>query len=178
MPEDYREDSQALYGGHETGVCRVATLADSNHGEKAMNVIYNASLDVSATDEELIDCMRRMKVVRETKTAQHVICSFRGYDNDPREAWAIPEIRALCKRLMLLGFISYLDPSVTLPFKHIADAPDYIKTGFGSLEVWLASENRGGYEVEIPTEELLRFFEETLPKSNAKSDSLVGEFRG
>ena len=61
------------------------------------------------------------------------VCGVRGFSNNPRELYDIPEVRAFCRRLVTLGFISYLDFSTVFH----PDLPSLAKSGWGAAEVWL-----------------------------------------
>ena len=66
-------------------------------------------LGINATDGDILDQMRIMKRAREERSYDNVVCTIRGYDDDHRELYDIPEVRSFCRRLLSLGFISYLD---------------------------------------------------------------------
>ena len=52
---------------------------------------------------------------RENRTYSNVVCTVRGFSDDKRNLFEIPEIRAFCRRVVNLGFISYLDFTTTVP---------------------------------------------------------------
>ncbi len=58
--------------------------------------VHIVEIGRNATDDDILDQMRIMKRVRETKTFDDIVCTLRGFDGDPRELFEIPEVRALC----------------------------------------------------------------------------------
>jgi len=96
------------------------------------------NLGLAATNDDILDQMRVMKRGREEKLYQHVVCGLRDFGDDPRELYDIPEARAFCRRLVSLGFISYLDFSTLFA----QDLPEPAKAGWGAAEVWLCGEGR------------------------------------
>ena len=64
-------------------------------------------LGLDATNEDILDQMRVMKKARMDRAYDSVVCSIRGFADDPRELFEIPEVRAFCRRIINLGLISY-----------------------------------------------------------------------
>ena len=121
------------------------------------------------SDEGILSHMRTMKAARETHSWKHIRCLITGYDADPRELWDIPEVAELCKRLVAMGFISYLDFGNFPGIESVAN-----NMALGAAEVILIARGRmrGGYIFWTRefTEELFGAWAE----SNTEADSRVG----
>jgi hypothetical protein len=126
-------------------------------------------LGIDATNDDIIDQMRIMKRAREEGVYDNVICVIRAFDDDPRELYDIPEVRAFCRRIVNLAFISYLDVATTL----VPDAPELVRKGWGAAEAWLCAEGRYNTGTEL-TMELLGEIEKAVGESNEKADALLG----
>lgn len=128
------------------------------------------ALSIYATNEDIQKSMAKRKEQRETGT-KHVTCTISGFEHDPRELHEIPEVRAFCRRLINLAYISYLDYATTLPWS------DPLTQGsLGGLEIWLLSENLMAIEVEY-TKEMGERFYKVLMEANEKADKLCGPFK-
>ncbi len=123
------------------------------------------------TNEEVIDYIRTMKTARENGVKQ-VVCLIDGFNDDSRPLYAIPEARALCRRLVNLGFISYLN--VTTAVDGIGVEP-CLKNAWGALEIYLCGEGKMGSKVELTTEEFKKFTD-ALDVANEKANQAVGEY--
>lgn len=130
------------------------------------------AIELSLSNQELLDMMHKAKELREDGKFSNIICAVHGFDDDSRELYEIPEVRAFCRRLVCQGFISYLDFCTTVPEACDGETLD----GWGAMEVWLCSEGRLAKTVEI-TEPLLKEIEAVLLKSNAKADAAVGPMK-
>lgn len=121
---------------------------------------------IDETNEEIADYMRRMKAARENGV-KHVFLTIGGFNDDPRELYQIPEVRAFCRRLVNLGFTSYLDFTTTIGGE----------TGYGwaMAEVWLCANGRGKTMTSISPEELDEL-EREWAASNERADALIGPF--
>jgi hypothetical protein len=116
--------------------------------------------------------MREMKRVRERGAFVHIVCMIAEFDEDPRHLNDIPEVIALCRRLVSLGFISYLDFSTLLDPEH----SDRLGLAWGAVEVWMCAERKapgGSYEF---TRELVEEFKQALHRSNAIAEASVGKY--
>src|SRR5688500_6355492 len=112
--------------------------------------ILFVDLGLDASNDDILAKMRILKLVREENRSDNVVCCIRGFGVDPRELHEIPEVRAFCRRLTSLGFISYLD-FTTLFNPDLAEAA---AIAWGAAEVWLCGEGR--MRVGLPfTDELL-----------------------
>ena len=129
-------------------------------------------LGIDASNNDIIDQMRIMKRARQEGLYDNVICTIRGFDDDRRELYDIPEVRAFCRRLVNLAFISYLDFVTTI----VADAPEVVKKGWGAAEVWLCGEGRFSTGAEW-TIELIGEIEQAVGESNVKADALLGPMK-
>lgn len=128
-----------------------------------MMVIMTIGLD--ASNDDIKHMMDSMKEMRETKTATEIVVLIAGFDDDPREVYDIPEIRAFCRRLTCIGFISYLTAC--------ALADSLTKNALGAYEIWAIGEGKA----DKTFAELERYFRAALCASNAKADALCGEYK-
>jgi hypothetical protein len=133
--------------------------------------IYVFTLELSETNEAIQDFMHTMKSLREIQKDALIVCSIYGFDEDPRELHEIPEVRGFCRRLVSVGFISYLDYASTLLPEERQTAP-----GLGAFEVWACGEGimRNGLEF---TENLSARFNLVLRRANAAADKTCGLFQ-
>jgi hypothetical protein len=136
--------------------------------------ILHVDLGLNATNVDILDQMRVMKRCREEGFYQNVVCSIRGYHDDPRELYEIPEVRAFCRRLVCQGFVSYLDVSTTLP---ACNRPEEVQGAWGLFEVWFCSEGRTKRDMVFTREEImavLREMDAVILESNARADAALG----
>jgi hypothetical protein len=64
---------------------------------------------IDATNDDILDQMRIMKRGREKGISKYIVCTIRGFGDDHREIYEIPEVGAFCRRIVNLGFVSYLE---------------------------------------------------------------------
>jgi hypothetical protein len=105
------------------------------------------------TDEQLVAQIRAVM-----ERPADIILAVGGFDDDPRDLWDIPEVRAHFRRLVDFGLIAILVPSTGLGElcpAHLAGCP-----GLGGFEVWALGHG------------LLRGGPSTVP------EALVGTFTG
>jgi hypothetical protein len=126
-------------------------------------------LGLDATNADVVDQMRIMKLGREEGRYKNVFCMIRRFNDDPRELFEVPEVRAFCRRLVNLGFISYLDYSTMFTKK----TPETAKKGWGAAEVYLCGEGRLRHKNEL-TRELLDELQRVVCGSNEKADATLG----
>jgi len=142
---------------------------------KTNPTVFLANLHLSATNDDLIDMMRQMKAAREAGW-DSVICSIDGFGDDPRELWQIVEVRAFCRRLVTLGFVSYLD--VLAGMNPDPSTPNVIRMGFGAGEVWFISE---GLDISAQmftlTPEMIRELSRVMHAANKTSDAKLGKMK-
>jgi hypothetical protein len=125
-------------------------------------------LSIRETNDEILGYMRAMKAEREECSHNPIVCLIDGFNNDPRELFDIPEVRAFCRRLMTIGFASYLDYSTTLVPGHRA------KQAWGAFEVWLCAEGRmKAKSMDFP-KSILDEFWSALMQCNESSEKTVG----
>ena len=129
-------------------------------------------LGIDATNDDILDQMRKMKACREDGSYGHVVCTVRGFSEDKRDLFEIPEVRAFCRRVVNLGFISYLDFTTTFD----SSVPDIAKDAWGAAEVWLCGEVRLRKQVPL-NEELLAELQEVVCESNGKADAAIGPMK-
>src|SRR5262245_15035007 len=96
------------------------------------------NLGIDATTEDVFNQMLVMKKAREEGLYENVVCTIRGYADDRRELYEIPEVRDFCRHLVGLGFISYLDLSTIFN----PATPQLAKRGWGAAEVWLCGQGQ------------------------------------
>jgi len=129
-------------------------------------------LGIDATNDDILDQMRTMKARREDGSYGHVVCTLRGFAGDERPLFEIPEVRAFCRRVVNLGFISYLDFTTTFDSR----LPAIAKDGWGAAEVWLCGEGR--LQKQMPmTRELLDELQQAVSDSNEKADAALGPMK-
>jgi hypothetical protein len=93
----------------------------------------------------------------------------RGFSDDERSLFEIPEVRAFCRRVVNRGFISYLDFTTTFD----ATVPAIAKDGWCAAEVWLCGEGRLRGQMTL-TRELLDELQFVVCESNEKADAAIG----
>ena len=139
---------------------------------KTNPTVFAARLSLRDTTEEMIDMMRTMKHVRESKW-DHIICMISGYDDDPRELWQVPEVRAYTRRLFTTGFVAYLD--VFASMNPDPDTCPIVRSGFGSGELWLVM---GGHNIVADhftmTEKMVADFRSDLIAAGRAAEKTVG----
>jgi hypothetical protein len=131
--------------------------------------ILTVDLGIDATNDDILDQMRIMQQGREEQLYDNIVCTVRGFAHDQRELYAIPEVRAFCRRLVSLGFISYLDMSTIFA----ANVPLLAKRAWGAAEVWLASEGRLRAQNPL-THELIAEIQQVVSDANARADKALG----
>lgn len=129
-------------------------------------------LTVGHTNDELLDLMQGTKSAREQRACGKIVAAIAGYDDDPREVWEIPEVRAFCRRLFNIGFASYLDAFGKDWLKDASTEP----SGLGAFEVWMIGEGQMRSEFDV-TRELLDEFQAALSVCNGKADAAIGPMR-
>ena len=132
--------------------------------------IMRLSLDLS--NDEIIDMMKAMKLAREKQACQEIVCFIEGFDGDRRQLFDIPEVIAFCRRLVNLGFTSWLTFQTSVPGTSEYES---LNGSLGSLEVWLISERLIKQEMEI-TKALFEKCVYENGKANEVSDRLIGPF--
>jgi hypothetical protein len=149
-------------------------------GRDAKDVVSIIELGIDMTNDEVIAKMRLMKSVRDAGV-KNVVCSVSDFNEDPRELYAIPEVRAFCRRLVNLGFISYLDVETGLLARTL-DNPEpvegLLRDQWGAFDVWLCGEGRTRPRMEFAREEflaLLEEFQQALGESNEKADAALAQ---
>lgn len=125
-------------------------------------------IGLDATNDHIYDQMRIMKRCRENDEYGSVICCIRGFDEDHRELYDIPEVRAFCRRLFNLGFTSYLNFSTFLE-PIFSSGPK----AWAALEVWMCSEGMANAPI---TKELCERFSKLWMESNQRADDAIGAF--
>ena len=130
-------------------------------------------LGIDATNDDILDQMRTMKACREDRSYGHVVCSVRGFSDDERRLFEIPEVKAFCRRVVNLGFISYLDFTTTFD----TSVPAIAKDAWGAAEVWLCGEGRLRSQMPL-TRELLDELQRVVCESNEKADDAIGPMKG
>jgi hypothetical protein len=133
--------------------------------------VLNVELGIGALNKDIIERMRVMKSGRETRRYGNVVCTFSGV-TDPREMYANRRARALCTKLVQLGFVSYLNYTTTF----LPDLPGFVRQGWGMLEIWLCSLNIFDEETPV-TIELLDESKQVLKEANTRARALLGPCR-
>jgi len=134
--------------------------------------ILFVELGIEATNDDILDQMRKMKACREDGSYSYVVCTVRGFGDDERRLFEIPEVRAFCRRIVNLGFISYLDFTTTFDSR----VPAIAKDAWGATEVWLCGENRMRARMPL-TRKLLDELQQAVSASNEKADAALGPMK-
>ncbi len=132
-------------------------------------------VELDATNEEIKEKMQAMKIARESNETEHVVCLLDGFDKDKRFLGEIPEARAICRRLVTQGFLSYLDYSTLLP-----GCDPSVNLSWGAFEVWLCGEGRFKQTIEWTQTDLdktMKRFNSVLQEANEKVDAMFGKLR-
>ena len=81
-------------------------------------------------------------------------------------------VQAFCRRIVDLGFISYLDFATTFNSK----ASEIERQGWGATEVWLCS--RGRFKKLMPlTKDVLDQIKHVVWDSNERADAMLGPMK-
>lgn len=138
------------------------------------------------SNEDIIDCLRRAREIREKNPKGHIVCVLDGYNEDPRELHQIPEARALAKRAWDHGIGSFLE--VTTLLEGFGPLPGKLKEAgipgafMGALELWSLAhgkmedgepENGIGCRLHGTNEELIQWFNQELCAANKRADELL-----
>jgi len=81
-------------------------------------------------------------------------------------------VRAFCRRVVNLGFISDLDFTTTFG----STVPAIAKDAWGAAEVWLCGEGRLRKQMPL-TVELLAELQQAVCESNGKADAAIGPMK-
>jgi hypothetical protein len=133
-------------------------------GGTGERVLARLVLEPGLSDDALVDAMRWAIRVR-SHGVQCVRAAVKGYEDDPREMWEIPEVRQLCQRLVDLGVIAVLELSDFCP-EHPKLQRDHREgkatpMGPGALEVWLLAKGRvTGGKTTLTADDLNAFVED------------------
>src|SRR5215469_10950369 len=97
--------------------------------------VHLVDVGTDAWDSDLTEQMAVMKKHMDADEAVCCRCTIRGFNDDPRELWEIPEAKTLAQRMVAIGFIAWLEGSVLMP--ELRRGPDAnLRLGMGALEVW------------------------------------------
>jgi hypothetical protein len=140
-----------------------------------------SKLRTNASHVELINVMRQLRDVRE-RPGVVVVCALEDQDGNPGDLGQLPEVRAFCRRLVDIGFISWLEPttrvSCLIPGP-VQQAYPEIGTYLGAWEVWAIAEGLSKRPAGIdnaPVVEVLGWMQAELAKANQRSDkALAGQ---
>lgn len=133
------------------------------------NGLVLIGLTISWTNEELIAQMRLLKEKREHGW-EHILCYVGGFDDDQRKLWDIPEVRAFCRRLSNIGFISYLD--------YISSTDEKLRQAWGAAEVWACAEGRMKEMIgDWLSKQFLSELMAAVCESNSKADAACGPMK-
>jgi len=94
-------------------------------------------------------------------------CSVDGYDKDPRELWQVPEVIALCRRIVESGLLSLMELNVTERNPMLWGAWDV----YACANELIRSHALGG--VADPSHEHRKAFFDCLAQSNATCDAVL-----
>ncbi len=151
------------------GALSIPAIVVSSGEEKTGTV--NVELRTEMSEQDLLRIMReRYPVILgssplddpdlEMQRGLPLTAVIRGWDDDSRELYNIPEVISLARRMMKVGFISLMAPGPLLP----AFSPpfNYIPGTWGAYEIWGCSEEfLGGALETYRGEEFARVLEES-----------------
>jgi hypothetical protein len=112
---DLRIDRMSDAGLVKANRLKVGGFCELIEGRNMQKNVLFVDLGIDATNDDILDQMRKMKSCRENRTYSNLVCTVRGFSDDKRNLFEIPEVRAFCRRVVNLGFISYLDFTTTVP---------------------------------------------------------------
>jgi hypothetical protein len=144
--------------------------------QRPENTLLIFPVEVGFSDELLIDAMHQMRDARERESAREkliIAVSISGYDSDPRELGEIPEVRDFCARLVRLGFIADMEPSMLF---RLRDEGRPVTSGipFGAMEIWLSSQGKHkGERFEFTSDDVEEFRKRVLPQANRAADAVL-----
>ncbi len=67
--------------------------------------ILFVELGIDATNDDILDQMRKMKSCREDRSYSNIVCTVRGFADDKRHLFEIPEARAFRRQPPSLQFV-------------------------------------------------------------------------
>jgi hypothetical protein len=123
---------------------------------------------VKDSDNRLLERMQAIKQSRLESGYAHVVCRIGGFDDDPRELSRISEVKRLCRRLIDLGLIAYLDLAGALN----PGAPEAARQGWGAAEVWLCAKDRLKPNLPI-TDKLLVELERAVAQASERAEAAL-----
>jgi hypothetical protein len=140
---------------------------DLGHMGQAV-VVHNLKADV--TDHEVVELMRHARKAQ-GDGCPSVTCCVAGYDDDPRDLGEVPEVVGPCRRLLNLGYVSFLTPFTSIP-----GLPGFNRgASLGAYEVWAIAKGLRGRagRREVPAAQLEEFWAD-LRGINAVADRNLG----
>lgn len=127
----------------------------------------------SDPDEDLRVHMATMKIVRENQAFKHVVCMLDG----EAKGWKTPAASAFCRRLLGLGFASYLNPTTTFgPGMDPLEGGPADNRSCGTAEIHLIAKG-GPFPVGPPCDSLLSEIDAVMIRQNEISDVEIGPFQ-
>jgi hypothetical protein len=138
--------------------------------------ILLSELSINFSQEQLIDLMHQYRDIREQDekqgTKSTIGVTISGHEDDPRELGEIPVVRQFCQRLVQLGFVADLTPSLMLFPDH--DCPLPPGMALGSLELWCISQKMLGRAGRTDLERArLAKFPDAILQANKRADSVL-----
>lgn len=134
-------------------------------------VVEIVALNVGSTTEDLRSYVRTHG--RRLRTAA-TYATVNGYDNDPRELWQIPEVVALCERVIESGLISLFHSNLEDRVPMLWGAWDVYMAATGSIRPVRRSGQTSGICEPSPLV-FEAFVNDVLPAATARVDALLAE---
>jgi hypothetical protein len=149
------------------------TLQKGVLGMPPVKTLHVVDVGTDAWDSDLTEQMALMKKTMDADKEACCRCTIRGFNDDPRELWEIPEAKKLAQRPVDIGFIAWLEGSVLMP--EIRRGPDVnLQSGMGALEVWaLAKGKMKGIAMTLSRDDLTGFLKD-YQQAIATSQKIVG----
>jgi hypothetical protein len=131
------------------------------------------SFDPADTNAQIRKVIVRLDAARTATPGAVIGVTLAGYADDPRELQLIPEARAFARRLVALGVIAPLTPSMTVDPKTFRPIPP-LALSLGAFELWALSEGLirpdGTVLLDMP---VVDRFGDAIRTANAKADVLT-----
>jgi hypothetical protein len=128
-----------------------------------------AHIEATLTDSG-IDNLIRATLPQVMKEQKYWVCAIAGYENDERELYEVPEVRAFCRRLVERGFIASMRPTT----QFFQDDHPELKRFLGGIEVWAIAENHmdsnGGFSL---TKDMFEEWHGLLKEAEERAVALV-----
>ncbi len=169
---DHDEHTLVVFSPFEFQSIRYA-LASFTYSKRYRNEENIIAVDPILKDDELITLMAEALNNIE-KGSRPITITISGFQNDSREIYNIPEVKAFCKRLLKIGFVSIQE--VTTNFREISDA--YNPYTLGAFEVWLLANGKMSKTMDmLHVQSSFELFYNQLSNYNLKCDEVTKDVK-